>query len=52
MHSGHRDRVKQNFEACVTTKKLVTVEGAGHGLAYPKNPERYVEELRNFFDTV
>lgn len=41
---------KQNFEACVTQKKLVTVKGAGHGLAYPKDPKQYVKELRDFFD--
>ena len=42
----------RNFEACTSQKKLVTVEGAGHGLAYPKNPQRYVDELRVFFDMV
>ncbi len=41
---------RQNYEACQTKKRLVTVKGAGHGLAYPKNPQNYVTELRDFFE--
>jgi len=41
---------RQNYEACQTKKRLVTVEGAGHGLAYPKNPQNYAAELQNFFE--
>jgi len=36
------------YEACPGKRKLVTIEGAGHGLAYPKNPQKYVEGLRQF----
>lgn len=36
------------FGACKAQKDLVTIEGAEHGLAYPKNPEKYVESLREF----
>ena len=36
------------FNACKSPKKMVTIEGAGHGLAYPQNPKKYVESLRNF----
>jgi hypothetical protein len=27
---------------------MVTIEGAGHGLAYPQNPEKYVNSLADF----
>lgn len=36
------------FEATKAPKKLVTIEGAGHGLAFPANREKYVESLREF----
>lgn len=40
------------FEACNSPKKMVTIEGAGHGLAYPQNPEKYVNSLRDFENEV
>jgi hypothetical protein len=27
---------------------MVTIEGAGHGLAYPQNPQKYVDSLKDF----
>lgn len=36
------------FNATKAPRKLVTIEGAGHGLAFPQNPEKYVESLREF----
>ena len=37
------------YAACnAPRKKLVTLAGAGHGLAYPNNPDEYVEGLREF----
>ncbi|MBE7086003.1 MAG: alpha/beta hydrolase [Clostridiales bacterium] len=36
------------YKACTSQKKLVKIEGAGHGLAYPKNPEKYLQGLRDF----
>ena len=36
------------FDACVTEKALVTIEGAGHGLAFPVNKEKYISSLRDF----
>lgn len=36
-------------EACASRKQLVTVPGAGHGLSYPVQPERYLQTLREFF---
>ena len=40
---------RENFEACRTRKQLVTIPGAGHGLSYAVQPERYLQELRDFF---
>jgi len=40
---------RANFEACAARKKLVTIPGAGHGLSYAVQPQRYVQELRDFF---
>lgn len=40
----------ENFDACVSEKKrMVTVEGAGHGLCYVTDPKLYLDELRDFF---
>ena len=39
----------ENFNACThKVKKLVTVEGAGHGLAYLKNTDGYFKAIREF----
>ena len=40
---------RENFEACAARKHLVTIPGAGHGLSYAKDPQRYLQELRDFF---
>ena len=40
---------RENFEACGSRKRLVTVPGAGHGLSYPAAPEAYIDALREFF---
>ncbi len=40
----------ENYEACVSEKRLVTIGGAGHGLCFPKDPELYLAELHSFFD--
>ena len=36
------------YDACHTKKRLVTVKGAGHGLAYPKDKEGYIKALKEF----
>lgn len=36
------------FNASGAKKKLVTIENAGHGLAFPVNREKYIESLRDF----
>jgi pimeloyl-ACP methyl ester carboxylesterase len=35
-------------EACASQKKMVTIKGAGHGLAFPVDRKGYVEALREF----
>ncbi len=39
----------ENYNACVSRKRLVTVKGAGHGLAYPIDPKLYLDEITEFF---
>ena len=39
---------EQIYNACTTQKRLVKVEGAGHGLAFPKNESAYIDALRKF----
>ncbi len=39
----------RNFEACAAPKRLVLIPGAGHGLSYLVQPERYLRELDGFF---
>ncbi len=40
-----------NYNACVSEyKRLVTVEGAGHGLCYPVNMKKYKTALESFFE--
>ena len=36
------------FAVCPTPKKLARIAGAGHGLAYPKDKDGYVNALREF----
>ena len=43
---------KQNYETCPTTKQLVIIPGADHGLSFPVQPERYLEELTHFFPDI
>lgn len=40
---------RENFNACASRKKLVTIPGAGHGLSYPVDPQTYLDTLRDFF---
>lgn len=43
------DMSRRNYEVCTSRKALITVPGAGHGLSYPVQPERYLETLKEFF---
>ena len=40
-----------NYEHCISSKKLVIIPGAGHGLSFPVDQEGYIRELRAFADT-
>lgn len=40
------------YNNCVSVRKLVKIEGAGHGLAYPTAPEYYVKELSDFWQQI
>ena len=40
---------RETYDACQSRKLLVTVPGAGHGLSYPVQPDRYLDSLRTFF---
>lgn len=39
----------QNFETCTARKQLWTVPGAGHGMSYLLQPEKYLAVLKDFF---
>ena len=42
---------EESYNACESKyKKLVKIEGAGHGLAFPAAQERYVKEVTDFFN--
>ena len=41
---------EENFSSCVSEhKRLVIIPGAGHGLCFPINMQKYLEELDDFF---
>lgn len=47
------DMSRENYEACAAKiKKLLVVEGAGHGLAYICAGKGYLDELHAFFDPI
>ncbi len=40
------------YTACSSKRKyLLKIEGAGHGLAFPLNQERYINEVKDFFNS-
>ena len=43
------DMSRKLYEACVSKKRLVTVPGAGHGLAFPVDENGYLLALEEFF---
>ena len=45
------DMSRENYEACTSRKRLVTVPDADHGLAYLYAPEEYRQAVREFFGT-
>lgn len=40
---------EENYDACPTRKALVTFPGAGHGLSYAVDPQRYLDAMQAFF---
>ncbi len=45
------DMSVESYNACASEhKRLVNIEGAGHGLAFPAAQERYIKEVGDFFD--
>lgn len=40
---------EENFSVCQSKKRLVTVKGAGHGLAFPVDQNLYLREMKEFF---
>lgn len=40
----------QNYEACISEKRLVLVEGAGHGTSYLQDKPLVEKELADFFE--
>ena len=43
----------ENFNTCThKCKKMVTVEGAGHGLAYLKDTDGYFKAIREFDEMI
>jgi len=40
---------RTNYNACNSKKMIVTVPGAGHGLSYLVEPEKYLSSLKEFF---
>lgn len=39
----------ENYNACVSPKKLVIIRDAGHGLCYVREPDHYLQEMADFF---
>lgn len=43
---------KKMYDACVSKKRLVTIKGAEHGVSYLADPEKYINELKDFFNYI
>lgn len=41
---------KINYDACSSEKNILLIEGAGHGLSYLVEPQKYLEEVKFFND--
>lgn len=42
------DMSRELYQACTSPKRLLLFEGAGHGLSYMADSERYIREFRSF----
>lgn len=45
------DMSRQLYDICSSSKCLITIPNAGHGLAYPTNKEKYLQALKDFENT-
>ena len=43
---------QENHAACAAPKRFVNIPGAGHGLCFPADKERYVNELNAFLHEI
>lgn len=43
------DMTYENYKACIAPKQLLIVPGAGHGMSYLQETERYQQTLRHFW---
>ena len=44
---------QENYDACTSEyKRIVTIKGAEHGLAFPTDMDKYVSEARAFFEPI
>ena len=43
------DMSRSNYDICASRKALITIPGAGHGLSYALDPQRYLQTLTDFF---
>lgn len=44
------DMSRRCFETCTAPKELLVIHGAGHGLAYPVDPDGYAKAAKAFFE--
>lgn len=44
------DMSRRCYEACTAPKEFVVIPGAGHGLAYPVDPDGYAKAAKAFFE--
>lgn len=41
---------EENYNACTSEKSILLIDGAGHGLSYLVDPEKYLKEVKFFND--
>ena len=49
-HFVPQEMTEAAYAACVSPKRLLTFPGAGHGLSFMADRQRYVAALRQFID--
>ena len=46
------DMSEELYSACTSKKMLTKIEGAGHGIAFPANEEKYIKALAEFSEEI